>query len=146
VDGELRGILGEVDPGVDSAFELRGSTVVAEVRVDGWLVDGGRPGRGMSLAKTPPLSLDLAVTVPERAELGPALAAVRSAEIAELEEIRLLDQYRGRQLPPGTKGWTFRLLFRHPEKTLTHRQGEQLRSQVLAALGAVGAAVRAGSA
>jgi phenylalanyl-tRNA synthetase beta chain len=97
------------------------------------------------LAKSPPLSLDLAVTVPARAELGSALAAVHGAEVGELEEIRLVDQYRGSQLPPGTKGWTFRLVFRHPQKTLTHRQGEELRAQVLAALGAVGAAVRLGS-
>jgi phenylalanyl-tRNA synthetase beta subunit len=65
----------------------------------------------------------------------------------ELEQIRLVDQYQGDQLPPGTKGWTFRLVFRHPERTLTHREGEQLRSRVLAALSvAVGAELRAGSA
>ena len=142
VKGELRGVLGEVAWSVESESELRGSSVVAEIRVDGWLVDGGRPAKGMSLAKTPPLLLDLAVAVPERAELGPALSAVRSTGIVELEEIRLIDQYRGSQLPPGTKGWTFRLVFRHPERTLTHRQGEQLREQVLGALGAVGALVR----
>jgi phenylalanyl-tRNA synthetase beta chain len=145
VEGELRGVVGEVEFGADLESELRGSTVAAELRVDGWLVDGGRPGRGISLAKSPPLSLDLAVTVPARAELGSALAAVHGAEVGELEEIRLVDQYRGSQLPPGTKGWTFRLVFRHPQKTLTHRQGEELRAQVLAALGAVGAAVRLGS-
>ncbi|HUY09538.1 MAG TPA: phenylalanine--tRNA ligase subunit beta [Candidatus Dormibacteraeota bacterium] len=146
VEGELRGVVGEVALGFDSDSELRGTTVAAEMRVDGWLVDGGRPGRGASLAKTPPLSLDLAVIVPAQAELGPALTAVRAAGITGLEEIKLVDQYRGAQLPAGTKGWTFRLVFRHPEKTLTHRQGEQLREEVLSALGAVGAAVRTGSA
>jgi len=142
VRGELRGILGEIDPGWES--ELRGAAVAAELRVDGWLVDGGRPGRGMALAKTPQLSLDLAVTVPEQAALGPALAAVHAAGISQLEDIRVVDRYWGNQLPEGTKGWTFRLAFRDPERTLTHREGEQLRSRVLAALAAaVGAQVRA---
>lgn len=144
LEDEYRGLLGQLELGVETEGELRGSTVAAELRVDGWVVDGGRPGRGAKLAKTPPLSLDLAVTVPERAQLGPALSSVRSAAIAELEEIRLVDQYRGSQLPAGTKGWTFRLVFRHPEQTLTHRQGEQLRAQVLGALSQVGAAVRLG--
>jgi phenylalanyl-tRNA synthetase beta chain len=144
-DGEYRGVLGEVE-GLDvPELELRGTTVAAELRVDGWLVDGGRPGRGVSLAKTPSLSLDLAVTVPDGAELGSALAAVRSAGVSQLEEIRLVDQYRGSQLPPGTKGWTFRLVFRDREKALTHRQGADLRDRVLAALNGVGAQVRLGS-
>ena len=140
--GEFRGVVGEVMPAADADSGLRGTTVAAEVRVDGWLVEGGRPGEGLSLAKTPALLIDLAVTVPERAELGPALAAVRSTDLAELEEIRLIDQYRGSQLPEGTKGWTFRLVFRDRERTLTHRQGEQLRTRVLEALGGVGAVVR----
>jgi phenylalanyl-tRNA synthetase beta chain len=146
VKGELRGRLGEVDLNFDTELDLRGSAVAAELRVDGWLIDGGRPGRGMRLAKTPQLSLDLAVTVPEQAALGPALAAVQAAGIGELEEIRLVDRYWGSQLPPGTKGWAFRLAFRDPNRTLTHREGEQLRSRVLAALGpAVGAQVRQGT-
>jgi phenylalanyl-tRNA synthetase beta chain len=145
VKGEVRGRLGELDLLSDTELELRGTVVAAELRVDGWLVDGGRPGRGMALAKTPQLSLDLAVTVPEQTGLGPALAAVRAAGISELEEIRLVDRYWGSQLPAGTKGWTFRLAFRHPERTLTHREGEQLRARVLAALGStVGAEVRQG--
>jgi phenylalanyl-tRNA synthetase beta chain len=96
------------------------------------------------LAKTPSLSLDLAVTVPERAELGAALAAVRALEMDELEEIRLVDQYRGQQLPKGTKGWTFRLVFRQPERTLTHREGDHFRAQVLKGLASVGAVLRRG--
>lgn len=145
--GQLRGVLGQLDGTASAELELRGTTVAAELRVDGWLIDGGRPGRGAELGKTPPLTVDLAVTVPERAQLGPALTAVRGARIAELEELRLVDQYRGAQLPAGTKGWTFRLRFRHPQRTLTHREGEELRSRVLAELAAgVGAEVRLGSA
>jgi phenylalanyl-tRNA synthetase beta chain len=140
--GEYRGVLGEVVAGDVRELDLRGTTVAAELRVDGWLVDGGRPGRGVRLAKTPSLSLDLAVTVPERAELGVALAAVEALGIAELEELHLVDLYRGTQLPDGSKGWTFRLTFRHPERTLTHREGEQLRARVLKALATVNAVVR----
>ncbi|MGH7641623.1 MAG: phenylalanine--tRNA ligase subunit beta [Candidatus Dormibacteria bacterium] len=144
VGGEFRGVVGEVWLDSDPESGLRGGAVAAEVRVDGWLVDGGRRGRVASLAKTPALSLDLAVTVPVHAELGPALAAVRAAGIVELEEITLVDQYRGIRLPSAAKGWTFRLVFRSREGTLTHRHGEHLGGQVLTALGKVGAALRQG--
>jgi phenylalanyl-tRNA synthetase beta chain len=143
--GEYRGVLGEVEAGGAPEMDLRGTTVAAELRVDGWLIDGGRPGRGLLLAKTPSLSLDLAVTVPERAQLGAALRSVLSLEIAPLEEIRLVDQYHGPQLPDGTKGWTFSLVFRHRDKTLTHREGDELRTRVLKGLDSVGAILRQGS-
>ncbi|HVC22967.1 MAG TPA: phenylalanine--tRNA ligase subunit beta [Candidatus Dormibacteraeota bacterium] len=145
VAGECRGVLGELVAAEGPEVELRGTTVAAELSVDGWLVDGGRPGRGVRLAKTPALSLDLAVTVPERAELGGAVSAVRALGIDELEEVRLVDLYRGKQLPEGKKGWTFRLTFRHPVRTLTHREGDQLRARVLKALATLNAVVRGGS-
>ncbi|MGH7641148.1 MAG: phenylalanine--tRNA ligase subunit beta [Candidatus Dormibacteria bacterium] len=132
--GRAVGVLGQVDPDAGLEAQLRGTVVAAEVRVDGWLEDGGRSPRPLTLAKTPQLEVDLAVTVPEAAGLGPALAAVTRAAIPELERVRLTDEYRGAPLSPGSKSWTFHLVFRHPDKTLSHRQGQQLRGRVLEAL------------
>lgn len=132
--GEVRGVVGELDPRSCSALELRGRVVVAELRVDGWLIPGGRPGRARDLAATPPLIVDLAVTVPEAAQLGEALRAVGATGPGDLEEIRVWDEYRGSQLGPGLKGWTFRLVFRDSAKTLTGRQGAELRDRVMTIL------------
>lgn len=107
---------------------------MAELRVDGWLIPGGRPGRARDLAATPPLIVDLAVTVPEAAQLGEALRAVGATGPGDLEEIRVWDEYRGSQLGPGLKGWTFRLVFRDSAKTLTGRQGAELRDRVMTIL------------
>ncbi len=135
--------MGELDPRSCAALELRGRVVAAELRVDGWLVAGGRPGRARELAETPALVLDLAVTVPELAQVGEALVAVTASGPEELEAIRVLDEYRGIQLAPGLKSWTFRLIFRDPKRTLTHRQGVELRERVSAILQEVsGARVR----
>lgn len=132
--GQLRGLVGELLAAAAEQLELRGRVVAAELRTDGWLVAGGRPSHPPFLARTPALLLDLAVMVAERALLGAALGAVRAADIPWLEEIWLRDQYQGSQVPPGRKGWTFRLRLRHPERTLTSRDGELARDQVLVAL------------
>ncbi len=130
----LRGVAGELEPGLAARLELRGRAVVAELRVDGWFVPGGRPPRAAHLSKMPALTLDLAVVVPERAERGPALRRVERLGLEELESISLIDEYRGQALGAESKGWTFRLVFREAGRTLTGQEGEELRSRVLAAL------------
>ncbi len=141
--GEVRGVVGELDPRSCAALGLRGRVVACELRVDGWLLPGGRPGSGRELAQTPPLIMDLAVSVPEEAPLGEAVAAVGGIGLAELEAVRVLDEYRGAQLANGLKGWTFRLVFRDPNRTLTSQQGVDLRDRVARVLADVsGARVR----
>ncbi|MGH7610065.1 MAG: phenylalanine--tRNA ligase subunit beta [Candidatus Dormibacteria bacterium] len=140
VEKGVRGVAGEVDPEVAAALGLRGRALAAEVRVDGWLQDGGRSPFGRRLSKQPPLVLDLAVTVPEAAWLGPALEALAAAGIQHLESWQVLDQYHGSGLPGGRKGWTLRLTFRAPDRTLTHAEGEGLRRLVLDNLAASSAA------
>ncbi|MGH7611000.1 MAG: phenylalanine--tRNA ligase subunit beta, partial [Candidatus Dormibacteria bacterium] len=85
VNGERRGVAGELSAGSSVALGLRGQTVAAELRLDGWLSDGGRPGEGRRLSKQPALVVDLAVTVPDRAQLGPALGALAEAGVEDLE-------------------------------------------------------------
>ncbi|MHB8394104.1 MAG: phenylalanine--tRNA ligase subunit beta [Candidatus Dormibacteria bacterium] len=141
--GVVRGVVGELDQRSTAALQLRGRVVAAELRTDHWLVPGGRPSTTVDLARTPQLVMDLAVKVPVRAELGFALEAVKGANVSELEEIRVLDEYRGPQLGNDLKGWTFRLVFRDPIKTLTNSRGEALRDRVAEALHAsAGAVVR----
>ncbi len=132
--GALRGVVGELDARVTDAFDLRGRVAVAELRLDGWLVPGGRKGMAPPLPRTPALVLDLAVVVPRRAGLGPALDAVAALQVPELEQVLPVDEYQGSQLDPELKGWTLRLWLRDPERTLTRADGEQVRQRVLAAL------------
>ena len=131
---ERRGIVGEVAQPVADAFDVRGRVEVAELRLDGWLKPGGRPGRAPSLPRTPALVLDLSVTVPSRALLGPALMAVAALGLPELELVTPIDEFLGDQLGPGFKGWTLRLRLRHPERTLTTAEGDGVRQAVLRVL------------
>jgi phenylalanyl-tRNA synthetase beta chain len=142
-DGTRIGVVGELSRAAAEQFELRGRVVAAELRTDGWLVPGGCPSHAIALPRTPALVVDLAVSVGERAQLGPALASVEGAQLPQLEAIRLLDEYQGGQIRAGFKGWTFRLWLRDPARTLTHKDGEGLRNKVLEALrDSVGAEVR----
>jgi phenylalanyl-tRNA synthetase beta chain len=131
---ERRGIVGEVAQPVTDAFDVRGRVEVAELRLDGWLKPGGRPGHAPPLPRMPALVVDLSVAVPSRALLGPALQAVAALRLPELELVTPIDEYLGDQLGPGVKGWTLRLRLRHPERTLTAAEGDRAREAVLRAL------------
>ena len=128
------GAVGELAEAEGRGFELRGRTLVAELRLDGWLVPGGPSPRAGPLATTPALVEDVAVTVPARAAVGLALAALRGGRVRDVESARLLDEYTDARLGPEQKGWTFRLVFRDPQRTLTGKEAAELRSAVLEAL------------
>lgn len=132
--GVVIGVVGELDSGSVRDLELRGRVVVAELRLDGWLQFAGRRPVAPRLARTPALALDLAVAVPSTAALGPALERIADQGPPELESVAVLDEYLGPGLPSGMKGWTFRLTLRDPSRTLTSREGEKLRDQVLQVL------------
>ncbi len=138
--GRRVGAVGELADGAREALELRGRTVVAELRLDGWLLAGGPAPQARPIASTPALVEDLAVIVPARAALGPALAAFAGGRVPHLESWRLVDEYTDARLGPAHKGWTFRLVYRDPARTLTGAEGIGLRAAAMEVLAeAVGA-------
>jgi phenylalanyl-tRNA synthetase beta chain len=74
------------------------------------------------------------VTVPIDRLAGDAMAAIREAQQPLLESAELYDEYRGGNLASGRKGWTFRLTFRAPDRTLTGDEAQQAQSAIAAAL------------
>ena len=66
--------------------------------------------------------------------------AVREAGGTLLESVVLYDEYRGENLGPARKGWTFRLAFRAPDRTLTSADAQSLQDAI-----AVGLRVRCGA-
>jgi phenylalanyl-tRNA synthetase beta chain len=65
---------------------------------------------------------------------GDALAVVREAGRPLLEAVELRDEFRGTQMGEGRKGWTFRLTFRSPERTLTSEEAQESQDAVVLAL------------
>ena len=61
-------------------------------------------------------------------------AVLRRVAGALLEQLDVLDEYRGARLPEGTRGVTWRCTFRDPVKTLTEREIDALLSRMLTAL------------
>ena len=86
------------------------------------------------LPTTPAAEFDIALVVPE------SLAAARIEEVLRrdagelLEQLHLLDEYRGPHVPAGHRSLMWRLIFRHPERTLREKEVEGRREKLLKAL------------
>ncbi|TFC28576.1 phenylalanine--tRNA ligase subunit beta [Cryobacterium sp. TMT1-3] len=121
------GFAGELLPTVADDYDLPAVVAVAEINLG--LVfaqaDGTRtvtPIRTMPAA-TQDLSLVVAVAVPA----ATLLAAVAEGAGDLLENIDLVDDYRGAGVEPGQKSLTFALRFRGEERTLTAAEASAAR-------------------
>lgn len=134
VEGERVGVIGELAFETAAAFEIRGRVAVGEMRVDALAPTPARPKRYAPPPRFPAIVQDLAVTVPISQPAGSALEAIREAHEPLLENVELYDEYRGGSLAPGMKGWTFRLIFRASDRTLTGDEAHQAQARIAQAL------------
>ncbi len=82
----------------------------------------------------PAIQRDLAVVVPEAVQASQVESVIREAAGPWLERLQLFDLYRGQPLAEQEKSLAYSLLFRHPERTLTDDEVNQVHEQVIAAL------------
>ena len=134
VGGEAVGILGELSFETTAAFEIKGRVAVGELRIDAIAPSPPRPLRYAQPPRFPAIVQDLAVTVAADRHAGDAMDAIQAAHEPLLERAELYDEYRGGSLGAGRKGWTFRLTFRAPDRTLTGEEAQRAQDAVAAAL------------
>jgi phenylalanyl-tRNA synthetase beta chain len=92
----------------------------------------------------PAVYLDLAMAVPEGVKAAEILESARAAGGENLEDVRLIDVYRGEQVGEGSKSLALTLVFRSPDRTLTEAEALVGRDSIASAIaGRHGGRVRA---
>jgi phenylalanyl-tRNA synthetase beta chain len=82
----------------------------------------------------PAIRVDVTLLVPASISAGAVEAVLRGANEPILERIDLLSQFYGDNVPAGSRSLTWRLTFRHPERTLREKEVEARRDKLLRAL------------
>jgi phenylalanyl-tRNA synthetase beta chain len=134
LSGDTVGILGELSFETAAAFEIRGRVAVGELRVDVIAPSPPRRVRYAPPPRFPAIVQDLAVTVATDRRAGDAMDAIRDTQEPLLEHAELYDEYRGGRLGEDRKGWTFRLTFRAPDRTLTGDEAQRAQDAIASAL------------
>ena len=133
-DGEVEvGVMGRVRPDMADAFHARKDVWLAELNLDvlRGLHDAARI-HFQSLPVYPPVRRDITVAAPAGLQVGAVLAHVRELRLPLLEEVVLLDCFE----PEGSdeRNLTFRLTFRHAQRTLKDAEVDKEREKVAQSL------------
>ncbi|PZU45927.1 MAG: phenylalanine--tRNA ligase subunit beta [Microbacterium sp.] len=127
------GYVGEVLPAVSAEADLPGRVYVAELDLDLALSLAGAPDAAPSLSGYPAATQDVSLVVGSDVVAGDVAAAFAEGAGELLESLRLVDDYRGSGVSDGTKGLTFALRFRAPDRTLTAAEATEAKLRGVAA-------------
>jgi phenylalanyl-tRNA synthetase beta chain len=91
--------------------------------------------RYRQLPTVPAATRDVALVVPDRIRVAAIEGLTRETAGALLESVRVIDEYRGKGVPPGQRGVALRLVFRGRDRTLRDVEVDAVVQRVLTTLG-----------
>jgi phenylalanyl-tRNA synthetase beta chain len=124
-------IVGRATRLVVDAPPWAGAVLGFELEID---PGGTVPIRYRPLPTQPPSVRDLSLVLPDGLRAEEVDACVRAAGGPLLEQLEVLDEYRGPNVAAGTRGVTWRCVFRDPGRTLRDNEVDALVDRVLARL------------
>ena len=127
VAGEKVGVFGELAPSISKSHDLPRTVGVFEINLDLVFERAPQQISAVAFGTLPAATQDLSLVVREDVPAAKVLAAVREGAGELLEEITLTDDYRGANIPEGTKSLTFALRFRALDRTLTQVEATAAR-------------------
>ena len=87
-----------------------------------------------SLPRFPAIVQDLSIVVGNDASSADIVATIRKAGKALVDDVQMVDQYRGEQVPDDKRGLTYSITYRSPDRTLVDRDAANCHKRILRAL------------
>ena len=135
VDGEAAGFVGQLNELVAREWKFKHRVFIAELRLEPLAGRAEHRFVFQPLPRFPGLSRDISFTVDNGVPFSKIKLVLEALQISELKHVEVLDLYRGKDVPAGLKALTLRLVWQHPERTLTDAEADRLRETVAGALG-----------
>jgi phenylalanyl-tRNA synthetase beta chain len=129
------GIMGEVHPDVAENYGMDGMRIYCcEIMFDTIIRHANTNKVYKPLPKYPSTSRDIALLVEEDVQVGDIIDVIKGCDNTILEDVKLFDVYRGKQVDEGKKSVAFTLTYRDKDKTLTDEDVAPVHGKVLEAL------------
>jgi phenylalanyl-tRNA synthetase beta chain len=121
------GVAGELLPALAVELDLPRRVAVMELNLDELMKLAPREVASSAIATLPAATQDLSLVVADTVAAGDVLESVKSGAGSLLENIALVDDYRGSGVEKGTKSLTFALRFRAADRTLTAAEATEAK-------------------
>jgi phenylalanyl-tRNA synthetase beta chain len=121
------GFAGEIDPALAVELDLPRRVAALELNLELLYLAAPDVVTAGHLLTMPAATQDLSLVVAEDVVAGELQQAIADGAGSLLEAIRLVDDYRGSNLPEGKKSLTFALRFRAADRTLTQAEATEAR-------------------
>jgi phenylalanyl-tRNA synthetase beta chain len=141
IDSAKLGVVGQLHPGVASAFEIPGIVYLFEIYLAALLPYTVVHKAFKQLERFPAVVRDMALVVDAGVSHQQVLDVIGGFSL--VSKVTLFDVYTGKQVPPGKKSLAYRLSFRSANHTLTDKEADRVQRQILKRLASqLGASLR----
>ncbi|MGV8876204.1 MAG: phenylalanine--tRNA ligase subunit beta [Rhodoglobus sp.] len=116
------GFAGELLPALALELDLPRVVAVLELDMSELIAASAEQIAATAIGSFPAATQDVSLVVAEDVQAGELLATIRDGAGDLMESVRLVDDYRGAGIAPGSKSLTFALRFRAVDRTLTQAE------------------------
>ncbi len=131
VDKDKIGTMVRLGKEITGCLDIKNKDVfVAELLLDKALSYVNLNKRFMHSPVYPGILRDISLILKEGALVGDVLGAIKEKGSPLLKEAKVIDYYKGKQIPSGFKGLTISCFYRADDRTLTEREIAPLHSDI----------------
>lgn len=133
-DGTKLGIFGEVNPQIASDLGFDCRVWAGSFDCEALFAASDSEKHYAPLPKYPSTSRDFAFVCDENLEVGAIEEIMALAGGKQVEDIKLFDVYRGKQVPEGKKSVAFSVTMRASDHTMTDEEADKITKKILTLL------------
>jgi phenylalanyl-tRNA synthetase beta chain len=131
VDGVTLGFAGELNPELTAQNDLPRQVSVLEINLDALFDSVPETVSANAIYTFPAATQDLSLVMDQSVSAAEIQNVIRSASGELLEDVVLVDDYRGGNLEANQKSLTFALRFRAEDRTLTQVEASEARDRAV---------------
>lgn len=125
------GYVGEVNPMVANALDVKTRLYIAEINIDDISKLANTAYSFEPISKYPPVERDLAIVVEEAVSAAEIIEVVEKAGGKTLKEVEIFDIYRSSAIGENMKSVALKIVFRLNDRTLTDEEVQSKMDKIL---------------
>jgi len=131
INGAKAGVFGEVQPDVLDKYDIQAKAYTGIIDVELLVKNAGGAPEYKALPRFPAVSRDIAMLVKDEIMAKQIEDILRQRGGKLLEDIKLFDVYKGKQVPEGMKSVAYNITFRAEDRTLTDEDVNKAMVKIL---------------